>query len=192
MISIGGIPDEDQLPANWVDPWTNGMQVFDMTDLFWTDAYNASAASYEAPDVVKQYYSTNSRYPVSWVDPKLADIFQTSTTSSRNSSSLGPSLHKSNTGAIVGGAVGGVAVLGLAAGLLALYLRSKRQQQYTVTPSAYNPSSDQIVVEADTTEKQAPAELLVDIQEQRHELETTPVELEGHSNFIAQPKYILK
>lgn len=189
MISIGGIPDQDQLPANWFDPWTNGMQIFDMTELFWTDTYNANAAEYEPPDVVKQFYSTNSRYPASWVDPRLADIFQSSTASSKNTTNTSNSTsasHTSSTGAIAGGVVGGIAFLSLIAAGLLILLKRKRRHQFTVASSSWKLGSDKMVVEADTTEKKVVAELYV--QEQpRHELETIPSELEGESTFVAQP-----
>ncbi|KUJ23150.1 uncharacterized protein LY89DRAFT_679956 [Mollisia scopiformis] len=196
MISIGGIPDQDQLPANWFDPWTNGMQIFDMTELFWTDSYNASAAEYEAPDVVKQFYSTNNRYPASWVDPKLADIFQTSTTDSGNSTSSGssttssssaPASHTSKTGPVVGGIVGGVAVLGIVAGSLVWYLKRKRQLRHSIASPTWQPGSDKVVVDLYMKEQQPPAELLVQ-EDARHELETRPSELEGESTFIAKPE----
>lgn len=38
------------------DPWTQGIGVFDMTNLVWRDSYNASARPYTVPTIVKQYY----------------------------------------------------------------------------------------------------------------------------------------
>ena len=38
------------------DPWEKGLGIFDMTSLTWTDGYNVSAARYERPSMVEDYY----------------------------------------------------------------------------------------------------------------------------------------
>jgi hypothetical protein len=62
MLVIGGRdPSHDPSLDNsfWpndADPWTRGLNIFDMTALKWTNRYNASAKNYEQPAMVKQYY----------------------------------------------------------------------------------------------------------------------------------------
>ena len=70
MISIGG--NQDRLT---IDPWINGLGIFDMTKLDWTNAYDAAAPAYERPILVSQFYANNSRYPIEWGEPELESIF---------------------------------------------------------------------------------------------------------------------
>ncbi|KAK3385929.1 hypothetical protein B0H63DRAFT_394993 [Podospora didyma] len=53
VLSIGGVN------GSWIDkdPAPQGLQLFDMTSLAWKDTYDANAASYEAPEVIKKLYS---------------------------------------------------------------------------------------------------------------------------------------
>jgi len=137
MISIGGFPDPATLQDLAPDPWNNGMQILDMVDLVWKESYDASAAAYQPPGVVTQFYeSAGSRYPASWSDPKLAGIFKQVTGSSSNPTAtpgIGGSgkTPKSHTGAVVGGAVGGATVLIIVLVLGLWYVRKKRAGQGT-------------------------------------------------------------
>jgi len=58
MLSIGGIDPND---ANHVsiskDPIAQGLQVFDLTNMRWTSGYDAGAAPYQSPKVVKDWYN---------------------------------------------------------------------------------------------------------------------------------------
>lgn len=56
MLIIGGaLIGEDAHTT--VDPWPNGLAVFDLSTLNWTNGtYNHSAEAYEQPSVVKQLY----------------------------------------------------------------------------------------------------------------------------------------
>jgi hypothetical protein len=59
MLSIGGIqPSSGAAQGQAIDPWTNGIGVFDMTAFKWVDTYTSDADVYQQPDVVEQYYST--------------------------------------------------------------------------------------------------------------------------------------
>jgi hypothetical protein len=57
MLVVGGrdssSPDTGVVP----DQWKNGLGIFDMTDLEWTTRYDAHAAAYAPPQMVKQYYA---------------------------------------------------------------------------------------------------------------------------------------
>lgn len=58
MVSVGGVNLQHVQPRRWSedDTFTRGLGVFDLTDLFWTDSYDASAAAYDSPSVVKDWY----------------------------------------------------------------------------------------------------------------------------------------
>jgi hypothetical protein len=74
MISIGGTQEGGL--GTLSDPWTNGLGIFDMTTLSWTNAYDAAAPAYEQPGLVSRFYTNNSRYPTEWGDPELKSIFK--------------------------------------------------------------------------------------------------------------------
>lgn len=98
------------------------------------DRFDAGAATYTSPDVVRRWYA-QSGYVATGVRSDVAQLFSQSSVSASNSSTLSGSLTngtlnngfstsgakdsgKLNTGAIVGGIVGGVVVLAaLAAGI---------------------------------------------------------------------------
>ncbi|KLU89761.1 hypothetical protein MAPG_08730 [Magnaporthiopsis poae ATCC 64411] len=58
MIAVGGI--DIDWPGNFwwrQDPWGNGVQVLDMTNLTWSGEYKHDAPNYEQPKVAKEWYS---------------------------------------------------------------------------------------------------------------------------------------
>ena len=59
MISIGGIDPSDNFfqTANITDPFPQGLGIFDMVNFSWVSSYDANAGPYEAPNVVKEWYS---------------------------------------------------------------------------------------------------------------------------------------
>ena len=143
MISVGSTNPSGGGLGLTADPWNDGIGVFDMTALRWSDSYDATAAEYESPDVVKQYYSSNYTTP-KWSNPTLAAVFgaQTSlsteptasaggpSTSSRPSSSASLSVSGPNVGAIAGGVVGGVVlVAAIAIGAFCFRRRHRGKQR---------------------------------------------------------------
>ena len=54
MLSVGGFPQQGH-PLD-VDPFPQGLKLLDLTELKWTDQYNADAAPYEPPTMVQQLY----------------------------------------------------------------------------------------------------------------------------------------
>ena len=62
MLSIGGLNRLDPYSPNpelrnySQDSATHGLQIFDMTELKWTDGYNANAAPYTTPTIIKDWY----------------------------------------------------------------------------------------------------------------------------------------
>lgn len=166
MISIGGTQDPSPngvSPTKVQDAWTSGMKILDLTALTWADDYDANAKAYERPDVVNTYYDENTGYPKVWGDPAVEAIFKTDrslkvtapaspTTTGSNADPTSPGAGGSgttgspdstttekkstNTGAIAGGVVGGVAGLALV-GLAAFFWRrrtAQKDQKYSTAP----------------------------------------------------------
>ncbi|MCJ1327770.1 hypothetical protein MMC10_004445 [Thelotrema lepadinum] len=59
MISIGGINPVLGLDGGLgnTDPWPQGLGIFDMVELEWVNAYNATAAAYVVPLAVQNWYN---------------------------------------------------------------------------------------------------------------------------------------
>lgn len=77
MLSIGGLNPStvDFLVAqNETDPFWEGIKVFDMTALEWTNSYNASSAPYVPSGAISDYYAGELKYP-SWSLPEVEDLF---------------------------------------------------------------------------------------------------------------------
>ncbi|KXH43162.1 kelch repeat protein [Colletotrichum simmondsii] len=135
MLSIGGTngalgwPDSLSDP----DPWDLGLGIFDMTELRWTDSYEPQAATYESPDMVKRWYDQGGLKSVHWTSYEVRALFTNS--SSNTTSSARPQSSELPIGAIIGGAIGGVAGIGLAI-LVVFFLKRKKRNQ--VTPGREN------------------------------------------------------
>lgn len=56
MLSLGGLDPNDQRSLS-VDPAPQGIRMFDLTAMRWSQGYNASAEPYVSPQVVKEWYS---------------------------------------------------------------------------------------------------------------------------------------
>lgn len=58
MLIVGGL-DLSQSPYAFSagDPWRNGLGIFDISAMAWADEYDADAAAYESPGVVREWYS---------------------------------------------------------------------------------------------------------------------------------------
>jgi hypothetical protein len=132
MLSIGGT---QEYGLGEPDPWTNGLGIFDMTTLNWTNAYDAAAPAYEQPNLVSQFYANNSRYPITWGDPELKSIFATpngtanvssGSSGGGNNGVIGGSSGSSNNG-VIGGVIGGITAVALI-GLL-IYWRLRRKEK---------------------------------------------------------------
>ena len=133
MLSIGGTnPSAANFSAADFqnDPFWEGIKVFDLTTLAWTNYFNATAPPYLTPKAIADYHATGSRYPSTWSSIELESIFMKSV--SKSSTPSGPSASASSKpgtqyssnrkSAVIGGAVGGVAaviLMSLALNLLA-------------------------------------------------------------------------
>lgn len=79
MISVGGMVATNSIPSDelvdgTVDPWDQGIGVFDMSDFEWKSSYDASAGSYVTPSIIKEYYERNEQYP-DWDDTVVEKWF---------------------------------------------------------------------------------------------------------------------
>ena len=189
MLLIGGsfFANDDKTR---VDPWPNGMAVFDLVNLEWTDGrYDRSAEKYKRPSIVQDVYQQSA--PV-WDDPALAGIFpfRQSLTAPSNTSNITTSQptnvpsptpetkkSKSNhTGAIAGGVVGGIAAIILVAGC-AYFLRrrskkAREEQPPGFTEGRLEQKSSEIVAQPEMYgNSTAPAEMNGETQSQLYEKE---------------------
>ena len=136
MLSIGGAnPSAPSWDAavNDTDPFWEGIKVFDLTALEWTNYYNASAAPYTAPAAVAAHYAAGSRYPSAWGSDDLQNLFvkpKTEAATPVNASvpdspqPQAPSTTNRKAG-VIGAAVGGTAGL-IIVGLVLYFLARKR------------------------------------------------------------------
>lgn len=82
MVVVGGrAVTEDSLVsgtthgATVVDPWAQGLGIFDLSDLEWKASYDASASSYTTPHVVKTHIEREGRFPPAWSDTTVKTWF---------------------------------------------------------------------------------------------------------------------
>lgn len=89
-MSIGGIDANPNIYVNAffddirkstfntsVDPFAQGLGIFDMTTLTWADHYTANAPPYEQSDLVKKFYADNPQNGSQFTTPGLQSLFQT-------------------------------------------------------------------------------------------------------------------
>ena len=77
MAVVGGIILDPQFEAiaespsdiSAVDPWPQGLGIFDLSAMQWADLYDSSAASYVTPDSVKAHIEENGPYQTAWSFP---------------------------------------------------------------------------------------------------------------------------
>ena len=132
MLSIGGLKPslaKISTAVNDTDLFWEGIKVFDMTALEWTNYYNASSAPYNPSKVISDYYGGELGFP-SWSLPAVENLF-INRTLSKSSPSPTP-LHKAMTYHLegtIGGTVGGIGVsLVSIACIILLSLRRKRKK----------------------------------------------------------------
>jgi hypothetical protein len=129
---------------NSCDPWTNDINVFDLSAMRWKDGYEPNDTLDQTPSVVRDWHIKNGPYP-SWDQGGVKSLFIRPPPPA--SSPLNPSTHPSdgntntgnnpktgvntntgaNTGAIAGGVVGGVASLTTIAAVVYCILNKRRK-----------------------------------------------------------------
>jgi Kelch motif len=116
MVVVGGF-DMAHPPKKNSDPWTNGINIFNLSAMRWEDKYEANDPTYQTPSVVRDWYISEGPYP-SWDSPAVESLFNpaaalipTSTSNPGTSPGTPPAGKNTNTGAIAGGVVGGIVSL---------------------------------------------------------------------------------
>ena len=131
MLSIGGLNPSfanSQDARNDTDPFWEGIKVFDMTALEWTNYHNASAAPYTPSEMILSYYGGQQKYP-SWSLSAVQDLFV-----NRNSSASSPTLNPLNGAKnprlkdAIAGSVGGGAFLLCLLAFIFILVRRKRER----------------------------------------------------------------
>ncbi|KAL8684626.1 MAG: hypothetical protein Q9218_008211 [Villophora microphyllina] len=126
MLPIGGRnPLDDGQGILSPDPKKRGLQIFDLTEMRWIDWYDADAAPYRTPQVVKDWYQKNGTSSVQWDDPKVRDFFQ----DTGKHSSPTPQPHHTSARAIAGGVVGGLALHSIIIAFLYWFFQRRRRRQ---------------------------------------------------------------
>ncbi|KAL8367032.1 hypothetical protein RB595_007605 [Gaeumannomyces hyphopodioides] len=117
MISVGGTKVIGGKHYEDKDPWGNGIKVFDMVNLKWSNQYNSGAPAYESPAMIKDWYDRGN--VADWDSDAVRNLFPAANTPGSPS---GP-----NVGAIAGGAAaGGIVLTALVGGLLFWYHQRRR------------------------------------------------------------------
>ncbi|KAI9715126.1 MAG: hypothetical protein M1812_006105 [Candelaria pacifica] len=164
MLVIGGIDPSLNVTqfigyVNMVDPWTRGMNIFNMNSLNWTGAYSPSA-TYDRPIIIQQYYAEHSS-ETKWTNTSLAALFspKPSKTSEPNRTSS-PTSKPSHTGAIAGGVIGGIAGITLMMiVIVALYFFCRRHRRSSPKPESppYGISAGSVIRSEETDTFELPA-----------------------------------
>ncbi|KAL8993020.1 MAG: hypothetical protein Q9188_007439 [Gyalolechia gomerana] len=76
-VYYGDYSDIDKSTFNSsVDPFAQGLGIFDMTTLTWADHYSANPPAYEQSELVRNFYSQNPQDGSQFTDARLRDLFQ--------------------------------------------------------------------------------------------------------------------
>ncbi|KAK5009776.1 hypothetical protein LTR28_013455 [Elasticomyces elasticus] len=160
------------------DVFTQGLGIFDITNMTWSSSYDPKAARYGTPQVVKVNIGSMGSYPNSWDDARLGQLFATKVSPGPvPPGQVDPS--KPPTGAIAGGVVGGVLAIVLVIGAVWLVMRRRRKREEQKQPryaagqshNSYPPSQEYPQPETRQTSTPLLHELL-DRQDDVRELQT--------------------
>ena len=117
MVVVGGKQPWLSVDSQIPDFLEQGIGIFDLSAMEWRDQYDAAAAPYASPDVVKVWYNEHGQYPSVWSNDTVKAWF---TGAARS--------HHRKIGPIVGGVV--AVVLGLLLlGLVAYFFMARRSKK---------------------------------------------------------------
>ncbi|KXJ87519.1 hypothetical protein Micbo1qcDRAFT_236385 [Microdochium bolleyi] len=121
LVVVGGVKEQSnkQWTEAQVDPWTQGVGVFDMQELGWRDGYKHDLEAYDSPQVVKEWYSGGG--VANWDDGGMQEFFAEAAASpapapAPGSGTTSPAGGSSSGGLSKGATIGvavGVSILGL-------------------------------------------------------------------------------
>jgi hypothetical protein len=72
MLVVGGVVPGIGIEQQPVDKFPQGLGIYDLTQLQWTDSYNSESAPYKTPKLIKDSITSNGSYPQTWADPEVA------------------------------------------------------------------------------------------------------------------------
>lgn len=147
LLSIGGANPNDVTYGKWSsDSLSQGLGIFDLTEMTWSSSYNANAAPYITPQIVKDWYSKNGL--PAFKDSAVAGFFKATTATdsckchllkslqrrllttvflaaapASSTSSLDPSPTPLNAGQIAGAVVGSLVAFAIILAIAWFYLR---------------------------------------------------------------------
>ncbi|KAH7133928.1 hypothetical protein EDB81DRAFT_805314 [Dactylonectria macrodidyma] len=146
MLVVGGRKDwgEDRQTP---DPWTQGIGIFDLSAVTWSDKYDADAPEYVSPDMVNDWYSAGGS--AKWDSHRVSTLFEASTTQTAQPTDTEVFTGQSDSsnsdstpiGPIVGGTVGGVTCLVAIIG--AVWYLQRRKLDRGLTPGGTDASRTQ-------------------------------------------------
>ncbi|KAK4159743.1 hypothetical protein QBC43DRAFT_271938 [Cladorrhinum sp. PSN259] len=132
------------------DPAPQGLHLFDMTSMSWKYGYEANDGPYESGKAIKDWYANGSLANVKWTNSRVQAMFTNGTGTNGSAGSAGggssggsssadnanngnnnsseSSKGKTPIGAIVGGVLGGLALLLIIAVVAFVLVRKKRRQ----------------------------------------------------------------
>lgn len=117
------------------DVWANGLGVFDLSTLTWSDRFDADADEYDAPDVVKEWY--NQGNGADWDSEDTKQLFSRTVVATTTTSGGGGTTMSSEDGGsgnnktrLIGGLVGGIlgGILAVCVAGLVFWRRRRRQE----------------------------------------------------------------
>ncbi|TLS31357.1 hypothetical protein PpBr36_02681 [Pyricularia pennisetigena] len=136
MLSVGGIESwESKFGTGISDPWKNGLKIFDMTTLKWSDTYDPDAPAYETPAEIKSWYDAGGRQSVKWDKPELEAVFAQTNSVQQPTESGSGSGTPTPLGVMVGSILGGLAALVITIGVFVFLLRRSRRAKGDKTSS---------------------------------------------------------
>ncbi|KAI1632010.1 hypothetical protein F4809DRAFT_125862 [Biscogniauxia mediterranea] len=131
LLSVGGVDGEfrNYTSPTTADPWTQGLGIYDMSEMRWTSSFDPDAADYISPVVVNEWYAHGGLRNMRWDNNKLKDLFVNgSTNTGDENASTDSTTNSTPTNAIIGGVVGGVAGA-VAIGAIVVWMVKRRRGQ---------------------------------------------------------------
>ncbi|EAT86292.2 hypothetical protein SNOG_06461 [Parastagonospora nodorum SN15] len=165
MITVGG-NNTNGLTCDWE---TKGVAVWELTSLTWGSVFLNNLTEFQVPQKVLSATggnangnATNKDPALGWTDQGLKKVFATPRRYNLPDNTTSPTSRKSNTAAIAGGTVGGIAFLALIA--LAAFLFRRQHRKHHGPHELHNSSSPTASASKNKFELQAvnensPAEL---------------------------------
>ncbi|RXG49264.1 hypothetical protein VDGE_30165 [Verticillium dahliae] len=115
MVVIGGANlglSSQEAVYEDVDPWANGLGVFDLVNLSWSHIYSSENNDYDTPTSISDWYAAGNMKQIEWCSDEVKDLFSGHYMNGRNAP---PSKNSTITiiTSVVGGVTGTVAAMAI-------------------------------------------------------------------------------